>query len=306
MKIAVIGSALMDVVSYVDTLPKYGATVHAKGFHIACGGKGANQAVAAGKLGADVLMVSSVGDDFFGVTVRENFIKHNIDIKHVYTIENKGNGVVMIMVEASGQYRSVYYHGANDFMSTEIISKSAEDLKKCGLILLQLEFPIDILNAAIDFANANNIPVILNPAPMNNEFSVETACKCDFVIPNEVELHLLTGMPVSTDDDIRAAAKKLFAKGLKNLIVTMGERGSMWLAEGVEAFVAPFKVDSVDSTGAGDAYIGCFAETYARTGNVLESMQRASKYAALSVTRKGTQDSYLTAEEFERELGARC
>lgn len=302
MKIAVIGSALMDVVSYVDKLPEYGATVHAKGFHVACGGKGANQAVAAGKLGADVLMVSAVGDDFFGVTVRENFMKNNIDVKHVYTIKNTPNGVVMIIVETSGQYRSVFYHGSNDFMSPEIIFNAADDLKKCGLILLQLEFPNKILNAAIDFANENKIPVILNPAPMNENFSPNTACKCDFVIPNEVELQILTGMSVDSVDDIRRAARKLFAHGLKNLIVTMGERGSIWLAEGVEEFVPSLKVNSIDSTGAGDAYIGCFAETYARTENVIDAMQRASKYAALSVTRKGTQDSYLTADDFEKCL----
>ena len=302
MKIAVIGSALMDVVSYVDVIPKYGSTVAAKGFHIACGGKGANQAVAAGKLNADVLMVSAVGDDIFGATVRENFLKNNIDVKHVYTIKNIPNGVVMIIVEESGQYRSVYYHGSNDFMSPEIIFKAADDLKKCGLILLQLEFPLEILYPAIDFANENKIPVLLNPAPMNENLSMDAACRCDFFVPNETELEILTGMSVDSADDIRAAARKLFAHGLKNLIVTMGKRGSMWLAKGIEEFVPAMKVDSVDSTGASDAYIGCFAETYARTGNVLDAMKRATKYAALSVTRKGTQDSYLTADDFEKCL----
>ena len=214
MKIAIIGSALMDMVSYVDKSPEYGSTVHANGFHIACGGKGANHAVAAGKLNADVLMVSAVGDDFFGMTARENFVKYNIDVKHVYTINNVPNGVVMIIVEASGQYRSVYYHGANDFMSPEIIYKAADDLKTCGLILLQLEFPIEILNAAIDFANENKIPVILNPAPMNKNFSPNIACKCDFVIPNETELQILTQMSVDSVDDIRRAARKLFSQFL--------------------------------------------------------------------------------------------
>ena len=137
---------------------------------------------------------------------------------------------------------------------------------------------------------------------MYKEFSIDAACKCDFVIPNETELKLLTSMPVDTVENIRTAAKNLFSHGLKNLIVTMGERGSIWLAEGVEEFVPTLKVDSVDSTGAGDAYIGCFAETYVRTKNILYSMQRASKYAALSVTKKGTQDSYLTANDFEKCL----
>lgn len=302
MKIAVVGSTMIDVVSYVDESPEYGSTVTAKGFHIACGGKGANQAVAAGRLGADVLMVSALSDDLFGLTARENFKRNNLNTKYVYEIKKVPNGTVMIIVESSGQYRSVFYRGANDLLTPELILKAAEDLKKCGLIVVQLEIPLETVYATIDFANENKIPVLLNPAPMNKDFSMDAACKCDFVVPNEVELKLLTGMAVDSINDIRAAAKKLFSHGLKNLIVTMGERGSMWLADGVEEFVPTLKVDSVDSTGAGDAYIGCFAETYVRTGNVIDAMQRASKYAALSVTRKGTQDSYLTADEFEKFL----
>ena len=302
MKIAVVGSTMIDVVSYVDESPEYGSTVTAKGFHIACGGKGANQAIAAGRLGADVLMVSALSDDLFGLTARENFKQNNLNTKYVYEIKKVPNGTVMIIVESSGQYRSVFYRGANDLLTPELILKAADDLKQCGLIVVQLEIPLETVYATIDFANENKIPVLLNPAPMNKDFSMDAACKCDFVVPNEVELKLLTGMAVDSVDDIRAAAKKLFSHGLKNLIVTMGKRGSMWLAEGVEEFVPTLKVDSVDSTGAGDAYIGCFVETYARTGNVIDSMKRASKYAALSVTRKGTQDSYLTADEFEKFL----
>ena len=302
LKIAIIGSTMIDVVSYVDKSPEYGSTVTAKGFHIACGGKGANQAVTAGRLGADVLMISALSDDLFGITARENFRRNNIDTKHIYEINGVPNGTVMIIVEQSGQYRSVFYRGANDLLMPKHILQAADDLKKCGLIVVQLEIPLETVYAAIDFANENKIPVILNPAPMNENFSVDVACKCDFVVPNEVELKLLTGMPVDTLENIRAAAKKLFSRGLKNLIVTMGERGSMWLADGVEEFVPTLKVNAVDSTGAGDAYIGCFVDTYAKTGDVIKSMQRASKYAALSVTKKGTQDSYLTEDEFEKCL----
>lgn len=302
MQIAVIGSTMIDVVSYVDKAPAYGEATTAKDFHIACGGKGANQAVVASRLGGDILMVSAVGNDLFGMTALENFKRNDMDTRHIYTIENISNGTVTIIVEGNGQYRSVLYRGANDSLTPKKILQAADDLKNCGLIVVQLEIPLETVYAAIDFANENKIPIILNPAPMNKDFSIDAACKCDFVIPNEIELKLLTSMPVDTVEDIRTAAKKLFTHGLKNLIVTMGERGSIWLAEGVEEFVPPLKVDSVDSTGAGDAYIGCFAETYARTKNILESMQRASKYAAFSVTKKGTQDSYLTATDFEKCL----
>ncbi|MBQ7476308.1 MAG: ribokinase [Selenomonadaceae bacterium] len=304
MSIAVIGSTMMDVVSYVDEAPAYGEAVTAKDFHIACGGKGANQAVVAGRLGAKVLMVSAVGDDLFGVTARENFQRNGIDTRHVYTTKKFFNGTVTIIVESSGQYRSVLYRGANDTLTPEVMLRAADDLKNCGLIVVQLEIPLSTVYAAIDFADENKIPIILNPAPMTKNLSLEKISRCDFVIPNEPELKTLTNMPVDTIDEIRAAAKKLLSCGIKNVIVTMGERGSIWLSEGVEEFVPPLKVESVDSTGAGDAYIGCFAETFLRTGKILDAMQRASNYAALSVTRKGTQDSYLTAEEFESMINA--
>ena len=303
MRIAVVGSTMMDVVSYVDEAPKYGETVTAKDFHIACGGKGANQAVVLGRLGADVLMVSSLGDDLFGTTARENFQRNGIDTRHVYTTKKFFNGTVTITVEGNGQYRSVFYRGANDALTPEVMLRAADDLKTCELILVQLEIPLATVYATIDFANENKIPILLNPAPMTKNFSLEMACKCDFVIPNEPELKTLTGMPVDTIDEIRLAAKKLLSHGVKNVIVTMGERGSLWLSAGVEEFVPPLKVESVDSTGAGDAYIGCFAENFVRTGKIVDAMQRASNYAALSVTRKGTQDSYLTAEEFEKFFG---
>ena len=298
MRIAVIGSTMMDVVSYVDKAPDYGEAATAKNFHIACGGKGANQAIVLSRLGAEVLMVSAVGDDLFGQSARENFQRNGIDTRHVYTAKNISNGTVTIWVEKSGQYRSILYRGANDFLTPEVMMKAADDLKTCGLIILQLEIPLETVYAAIDFADKNKIPLILNPAPMNKNLSLEKVCGCEFVVPNETELKILTDMPVDTIDEIKLAAKNLLNRGLKNVIVTMGSRGSIWLAEGVEEFVPTLKVESIDSTGAGDAYIGCFAETFIRTGKILESMQRASKYAALSVTRKGTQDSYLTAAEF--------
>ena len=128
------------------------------------------------------------------------------------------------------------------------------------------------------------------------------ACKCEFAIVNEIELNVLTNMPADTQENILAAGEYLLSRGLKNLIVTRGADGSIWLANDKTEFIPTLKVNAIDSTGAGDAYIGCFVETYARTGKILESIQRASKYAALSVTRKGTQDSYLTAKEFEESL----
>lgn len=302
MKIAFIGATIMDVVFYVDEAPNYGGTVTANDFHIACGGKGVNQAIAAKKLGADVLMFSAVGDDSFGKSILENFQKNGMDTRQIKTVPNIASGTVLIIVETSGQYRSIYFRGANKFLTPENILQADDELKTCGLFVIQLEISLETVYAAINFANKNNIPVLLNPSPLHDKLSVEKACPCEFFVLNELELHILTDLPTDSLENIRVAAKKLLAQGVKNVIVTLGSKGEIWIAEGVEEFVPTLKVDAVDSTGAGDAFLGCFAKNYADGKNILESIQLASKYAALSVTRKGTQDSYLTAEEFEKFL----
>ena len=304
MKVAVIGATIVDVVSYVDKAPNYGGTVTVKDYHIACGGKGANQAVAAKKLGADVLMLSTVGDDLFGKMARENLTQLGIDTRQVITVKNVKNGTVMIIVESSGQYRSMFYRGASYFLTPQDIYNAADDLKNCGLFVIQLEIPHETVYAAIEFANKNNISVLLNPSPLHEKLSIEKAVPCEFFILNETELEILTEINTDSLENISIAAKKLLAYGVKNIIVTLGNQGSIWFTEGVSEFVPTLKVDSVDSTGAGDAFAGCFAKNYADGKTILESIQLASKYAALSVTRKGTQDSYLTAEEFETFLSA--
>ena len=301
MKIAIIGATIVDVVFYVDAAPDYGGTKLAKDFHIASGGKGANQAIAAKRLGADVMIVSAAGDDLFGVTALENFRRNGIDTRQIVKIPNVSTGAVMIIVEASGQYRSIFYRGANDFFSPENIWRAADDLKSCGLFMIQFEIPLETVYAAIDFAQKNNIPVLLNPSPLHEIPDLEKICPCEFLVLNELELETLTGLPA---ENFREAAQKLLTRGLKNIILTLGSRGSIWFAAGVEEFVAAPKVESVDSTGAGDAFIGCFVQSVAQGKNILDAMKIASKYAALSVTRKGTQDSYLTAAEFKKFLKA--
>ena len=302
MKIAVIGATIVDIVSYVKNAPEYGNTTTAKDFHIACGGKGANQAVAAKKLGADILMVSAVGDDLFGQTALENFQKLGIDTRQIIKIKNVANGVVIIIVENSGQYRSIYYPGASKFLTPKDILNAADDLKNCGLFVIQLEISLETVSAAVDFANKNNIPVLLNPSPLYEKISIEKFCPCEFFVLNETELNILTEKPIDSPENIKIAAKEILRQGVKNIIVTLGKSGSIWLAEGVEEFVPTLKVESIDSTGAGDAFVGCFVKNYADGKNIRDSIQLAAKYAALSVTRKGTQDSYLTAEEFEAFL----
>ncbi len=300
MKIAVIGSTNMDLVSYTDKLPEAGETREAQAFHTACGGKGANQAIAAGKLGADVMMVTVIGDDLFGEKSMDNFMENNINTEFVWTATGVASGVATILVDSTSQNRILIHKGANDCLTPDVIEEAAEALKGCGLIVLQLEVPIETVYAAIDFGKENNIPVLLNPAPANKALSIEKACLCDFFVPNETELSILTGMPTGTEEQVKAAAQTLVDKGLKNVIVTMGSKGSMWLSKEDYLVVPAVKVEAVDTTGAGDSFIGCFVENYSRTKNIPEAMKEASQYASLSVTRKGTQESYLTREEFEK------
>ncbi|MDQ0204992.1 ribokinase [Pectinatus haikarae] len=299
MRIAVIGSVMIDLVSYADKIPEAGETKEADDFFINCGGKGANQAIAAAKSGADVMMIAKVGDDMFGKTAMRNFSQYNVDTAYVTKVPGVGSGMAAILVDASAQNRILIYKGANLHLQPADIEKSAEALKKCSLLILQLEIPLETVCTAIEFAGANNIPILLNPAPACKELPVETACKCDFFVPNETELAILTGMPVSTDDEILAASEKLIKQGMKNVIVTMGEKGSLWMDAKHCEKIAPFKVVPVDTTGAGDAFIGSFAASYVEKRDIPLSMRRGSAFAAMSVMKKGAQISFPVKEELE-------
>ncbi len=290
----------MDLVSYIDHIPEAGETREATEFHTACGGKGANQAIAAGRLGADVMMVTVIGDDLFGEKSMDNFLENNIDTNYVWTATDVASGVATIIVDDSSQNRILIHKGANSCLTPEVIEDAEAALGECGLIVLQLEIPMETVYAAIDMGNKLNVPVLLNPAPATKELSLEKACLCDFFIPNETELSILTGMPTGNIEEVKTAAQILVDKGLKNVIVTMGSKGSMWLSKDDYLVIPAEKVEAVDTTGAGDSYIGCFVENYSRTGSIPEAMKEASQYASFSVTRKGTQDSYLTRDEFDK------
>ncbi len=297
MKIAVIGSSMVDLIAYTDVVPKAGETLVAKDFQMGCGGKGANQAVAAALLGSEVMMMARVGDDAFADNTIKNFQSYGVNTDHVEKVAGVSSGVAPIWVDKDSQNRILIIPGANNHLLPVDVDTAAEALKACKLIILQLEIPLETVYHTIDFGNANNIPVILNPAPATPTLDLDYACKCDFFVPNETELEILTGMPVESIDQIRAAADTLLAKGLKNLIVTLGEKGALWLHGDEVSMVDAPSVDAVDTTGAGDAFIGCFAHSYSRHADVVEAMSLAVKYASHSVTGKGTQTSYATGEQ---------
>lgn len=295
MPIAVIGSNMVDLISYIHRMPAEGETVEAPSFSMGCGGKGANQAVAASRLGAEVVMVSRVGNDVFADTTLRNFEENGISTTHVLRTEAT-SGVAPIFVDPDSHNSIIIVKGANALLTPEDVDRAREDIARCDLIVLQLEIPIETVYRAIALGQELGIPVLLNPAPASPELDLSRITGVEFLVPNESELELLTGMPVSSLEDIRKATDVLVTAGISNVIVTLGSRGALWVhAEGEELVTAP-EVEALDTTGAGDAFIGCFSTTWARTGDVLGAVRAGTAYAADSVTRPGTQTSYAWAD----------
>ncbi|MDN6486356.1 ribokinase [Ancrocorticia populi] len=301
MDIAVIGSNMVDLISYVDRMPEQGETLAAPDFQMGCGGKGANQAVAASRLGSDVLMVTRVGNDIFAKNTIDNFAKNGIDTRFVLETEST-SGVAPIFVDKDSNNSIIIVLGANEKLSPADIDAAADEIAACKLIVLQLEVPLETVYAAIEFGNAHDIPVLLNPAPAHPDLDIERVKSCTYFMPNETELALLTSKPVDTIEQIREAAQGLVDQGVKDVIVTMGSRGALWVNSTFTKEIPAVRVEAKDTTGAGDAFIGCFSHYLVKSGDVEKAMAMASKYAADSVTKLGTQSSYATAAEF---VGAR-
>lgn len=297
MDIAVIGSNMVDLISYVERMPVQGETLAAPDFQMGCGGKGANQAVAASRLGSDVFMLTRVGNDIFARNTIDNFAKNGIDTSYVLETDST-SGVAPIFVDKDGSNSIIIVLGANEKLSPADIDAAAEEIATCKLIVLQLEVPLETVYAAIEFGNAHNIPVLLNPAPAHPDLDIERVKGATYFMPNETELALLTGKPVESLSQIKDAAQMLVDEGVRDVIVTVGSRGALWVNSRFVREIPAVRVDAKDTTGAGDAFIGCFSHYLVATGDVEQALAMASKYAADSVTKLGTQSSYATAAEF--------
>lgn len=264
-----------------------------------CGGKGANQAVAASRLGAGVLMVTRVGNDLFADNTIANFEAHGIDTTHVLRTEAT-SGVAPIFVDPQSRNSIIIIPGANDHLSPADIDAAADDIARCRLIVLQLEVPLETVYHAVEFGRTHGVPVLLNPAPANAELDFARIASVDWFVPNETELALLTGLPVDSLDEVDADASALLARGMTNVLVTLGARGVAWYSAAGRVLTDAETVDAVDTTGAGDAFIGCFAQSLVSGLAVEDALVRANSYAADSVTRRGTQTSYADAASFGR------
>ena len=303
-RIAVVGSANIDLTTFTDRFPKPGETIFGQKFDLGFGGKGANQAVAARLCGADVFMVARVGDDLFGPATIENFRKAGIDTTHVKKIEGLSSGVAPIFVEPNGQNRIFVVKGANDALKPADVDAAAETLKTCDCIVLQFEIPLETVYYAIAFARKHNIRCIVNPAPAQS-VDLPALAELDYFVPNESEAETITGIAVKNIDDARRCAGELLNRGIRRVIVTLGANGSLIAGSGVSEHVPPFAVKSVDSTGAGDAFIGSFAVFLAEGFPEQEAVRRANLYAAMSTMGVGTQKSFSKREPFDAEWSAR-
>jgi len=303
-RIAVVGSANVDLTTFSDRFPKPGETIFGDKFDLGFGGKGANQAVAARLCGSDVFMIARVGDDLFGPATIKNFEKLGIDPTHVRQVSGVSSGVAPIFVESSGQNRIIVVKGANDKLKPADVDEAAGDLKKADCIVLQFEIPLETVYYTIQFARKNGIRCILNPAPAQ-PIDLIAVADLDYFVPNESEAETITGLPVKNVDDAKKCAEKLLGGGIRRVLITLGANGSLLAGkEGME-HVPAFAMKSMDSTGAGDAFIGSFATFLGEGLPEREAVRRANLYAGLSTLGVGTQKSFYDRARFDAEWAAR-
>lgn len=295
----------MDLTTFHDAFPKPGETIFGKSFDLGFGGKGANQAVAARLCGANVAMVAKVGNDLFGPATIKNFQSLGIDASCVSIAEGVSSGVAPIFVDPQGQNRIFVVKGANDLLAPEDVDAAEPLLRKANAIVLQFEIPLRTVYHTARFAKEKGIRCIVNPAPAQT-VDFERLRGMDYFIPNESEAEALTGMSVRTAGDAKDCAQYLLDQGMQRVIITRGERGCLLANDEGTEMVPPFRVQSVDTTGAGDAFIGSFAVFLGEGLSEMEALRRASLYAALSTMKVGTQKSFWARPEFEKEWQKHC
>jgi ribokinase len=302
-RIAVVGSANIDLTTFTDQFPKPGETIFGQKFDLGFGGKGANQAVAARLCGAEVFMVARVGSDLFGPATIENFKKLGIDATHVKQVQGLSSGVAPIFVDPNGQNRILVVKGANDALKPADVDAAADTLKTADCIVLQFEIPLETVYYTISFARKHGIRCILNPAP-GQPVDMPSLAGLDYFVPNESEAETITGMPARNVDDAKKCAEKLVGSGIRRVIITLGANGSLLAGCDLKEHLPAFPVKSIDSTGAGDAFIGSFAVFLAEGLPEREALRRANLYAGLSTTGVGTQKSFYDRARFDAEWAA--
>lgn len=298
-KVTVVGSFIVDLMARTPHLPKPGETVKGLSFKMGPGGKGSNQAIAAKRADCDVTFISKVGSDEFGEMALNTFKSEGLDTKYIFKDDALETGTALIMVDdTTSQNEIVVTSGACDNITKENLELCKEAIVNSDILLTQLEINRDAIESTIKLAHENNSLVILNPAPVQ-EISKDTLRLVDIITPNEVEASILTGCEVVTVEDAKIAATKLQDKGIKDVVITLGKQGVYVKSGKEDKFIESYKVDAVDTTGAGDAFNGGFVTALSEGKDIFEACRFGNALAALSVTKIGTAPSMPQREEIE-------
>lgn len=300
-KLVVLGSINVDHILNLESFPTPGETVIGNQYQVAFGGKGANQAVAAGRSGADIAFIACTGEDDIGERVRKQLASDRIDVTPVSVIAGESTGVALIFVNSEGENVIGIHAGANAALTPALVDAQSARIAEADALLMQLESPLESVLLAAKIAHQHQTKVILNPAPAR-ELSDELLSLVDIITPNETEAEKLTGIRVETDDDAVNAAQVLHAKGIDTVIITLGSRGVWASVKGEGQRVTGFRVPAIDTIAAGDTFNGALITALLEKKALNEAIRFAHAAAAIAVTRKGAQPSVPWREEIDEFL----
>tara|TARA_B100001758_G_scaffold219290_1_gene207292 strand:+ start:310 stop:1182 length:873 start_codon:yes stop_codon:yes gene_type:complete len=285
-KICVVGSSNIDQIAYVENTPSDGETVFGNEYKMGFGGKGANQAVMSGLMGAETYMITCLGDDVYADMTIENYKKNGVNVDYIQRVPGS-SGVAPIWVDSSGQNRIIVVSGANDLINGDDAVEAVKKIGDLKAIIGQFEIPLEVTEKVFEYAKSNNITTILNPAPAKIP-SGSLLDVTDWFIPNEVEFETISGLSAFEDNNLINYSESIKS----NLIVTLGEKGASYIENGVVKKVDAPKVKAIDTTGAGDAFVGAFSYAIASDFTIEDSVKLGIERASDSVTKPGTQSSY--------------
>lgn len=298
--VVVVGSLNMDLVVRVPYMPAPGETILGTKFQTIPGGKGANQAVGAVRMGAQVTLIGRVGDDEFGKALTDNLTNDGVDVSHVSVDPDEATGIAIITLDQGGQNSIVVASGANMALTPEDVRTAWQKIDDIDIVVMPLEVLLDCIEETVRLAVENSVKVVLNPAPAQ-KLSDELLKNVDVLVPNESETALLTGLAVETIEKAEIAARRLLSKGAKTVVLTLGSRGALLVTPNEPSReLQPYEVEVVDTTAAGDAFVAALSVGISNGLPLEDAVQQANAAGALAVTKMGAQPCMPTQEEVDK------